>query len=86
MFHIAFWELVLLTLVGLLVLDSKRLLTLADELEKWVGSARRTMAELHRQLKRETGFKEEIVERPRPKLRVVPRDATKLAANERRSV
>jgi Sec-independent protein translocase protein TatA len=86
MFDIAFWELVLLALVGLLMLDAKRLLQVATELGKWLASARRTVTELHRQLQRETGFKEEVVEHPRPKLRMVPRDPGKSAANEQRSV
>jgi Sec-independent protein translocase protein TatA len=86
MFHIGFWELVLLSVVGLLVLDAKRWLTLAGELANWARSARRTVTELRRQLERETGFKPEIVERPRPKLRVVLRDPLKSAANTRRSV
>jgi Sec-independent protein translocase protein TatA len=85
MFDIAFWELVLLALLGLLVLDAKRLLKVATELPKWLGSARRAVTELHRQLKRETGFKEEAVEHPRPKLRIVPRDPGKPAANGQRS-
>jgi Sec-independent protein translocase protein TatA len=86
MFHVGFSELVLLSLVGLLVLDSKRWLTLTGELTDWARAARRTVIALRRQLERETGFKAEIVERPRPKLRVVPRDSSKSAANTRRSV
>jgi sec-independent protein translocase protein TatB len=76
MFDIGFSELVLLALVGLLVLDPKRLQSVAGQLGKWIGSARRTVSQLHGQLQRETGFKE-VVERPRPKLRVVPRDPSK---------
>jgi sec-independent protein translocase protein TatB len=85
MFDIAFWELVLLAFVGLLVLDAKRLLAVATELGKWLGSARRTVTELHRQLQRESGFEETVVERPRPKLRIVPRDPGQSASNNRRS-
>jgi Sec-independent protein translocase protein TatA len=85
MFDIAFWELVLLALIGLLVLDSNRLLKVATEFGKWLGSARRTVTELHRQLQRETGFKEEVVVHPRPKLRIVPRNFGKSAANKQRS-
>jgi Sec-independent protein translocase protein TatA len=86
MFDIAFWELVLLALVGVLVLDSKRWLKVVTALGKWLGAARGTVSALHRQLQRETGFKEEVVERARPKLRIVPRDPGKSAANERRHV
>jgi sec-independent protein translocase protein TatB len=76
MFDIGFSELLLLALVGLLVLAPKRLQTVAGRLGIWLGSARRTATRLRRQLERETGFKE-VVERVRPKLRVVPRDPSK---------
>jgi sec-independent protein translocase protein TatB len=76
MFDIGFSELLLLALVGLLVLAPKRLQTVAGRLGIWLGSARQTATRLRRQLERETGFKE-VVERVRPKLRVVPRDPSK---------
>ena len=85
MFHIRLSELVLLALVGLLVLDSKHLLKAAGALGKWADSARRTVGQLHRQLQRETGFKEEVVERPRPKLRIVHRGPRKSVASDRRA-
>jgi sec-independent protein translocase protein TatB len=72
MFDVGFSELVLLALVGLLVLGPKRLQTVAAKLGKWLGSARRTTTHLYQQLQRETKM-DEVVERPRPKLRVVPR-------------
>jgi sec-independent protein translocase protein TatB len=76
MFDIGFSELLLLALVGLLVLGPKRLQTVAGRLGIWLGSGRQTATRLRRQLERETGFKE-VVERVRPKLRVVPRDPSK---------
>jgi len=72
MFHVGFSELVLLALIGLLVLGPKRLQTVAAQLGKWLGHARRTTTQLYRQLERETKL-DEVVERPRPRLRVVPR-------------
>jgi sec-independent protein translocase protein TatB len=72
MFDVGFFELVLVAVVGLLVLGPKRLQTVAGELGKWLGSARRTTTQLYRQLERETKLGE-LVERPRPNLRVVPR-------------
>jgi len=42
MFDVGFSELVLLALIGLLVLGPKRLQTVAGELGRWIGSARRT--------------------------------------------
>jgi sec-independent protein translocase protein TatB len=76
MFDIGFSELLLLALVGLLVLGPKRLQTVAGRLGISLGSGRQTATRLRRQLERETGFKE-VVERVRPKLRVVPRDPSK---------
>jgi len=86
MFDIGFSELVLLAFVGLLVLDLKRLHRVAGRLGKWIGSARRAATRLRRQLERETGFKA-VIERPRPKLRIVPRDSTKsIGPSDRRNV
>ena len=72
MFDVGFSELVLLALIGLLVLGPKRLQRVAGELGRWIGSARRTTTQLYRQLERETKV-DEVVQRPRPNLRVVPR-------------
>jgi sec-independent protein translocase protein TatB len=79
MFDVGFSELVLLTLVGLLVLGPKRLQTVAGKLGQWLGSARRTTTQLYQQLERETKV-DEVVERPRPQLRVVPRPPAKRSA------
>lgn len=46
-------ELVLVFIIGLLVLGPQRLPKVAAEIGKWVGRARRTAAELRRQLERE---------------------------------
>ena len=53
MFDVGFNELVLIFIIGLLVLGPQRLPKVAAEIGKWVGRARRTAAELRRQLERE---------------------------------
>jgi len=53
MFDVGFGELVLLFVIGLLVLGPQRLPKVAAEIGKWVGRARRTAAQLRRQLERE---------------------------------
>jgi sec-independent protein translocase protein TatB len=52
-FDVGFNELVLIFIIGLLVLGPQRLPKVAAEIGKWVGRARRTAAELRRQLERE---------------------------------
>jgi len=52
-FDVGFNELVLIFIIGLLVLGPQRLPKVAAEVGKWVGRARRTAAELRRQLERE---------------------------------
>lgn len=74
MFDVGFSELVLLAVIGLLVLGPKRLQVVAGQLGKWLGKARRTTAQLYRQLERETKL-DEVVQRPVPHLQVVPRPA-----------
>lgn len=53
MFDVGFNELVLIFIIGLLVLGPQRLPKVAAEIGKWIGRARRTAAELRRQLERE---------------------------------
>ena len=53
MFDVGFQELILIFIIGLLVLGPQRLPKVAAEIGKWVGRARRTAAELRRQLERE---------------------------------
>ena len=53
MFDVGFQELVLIFIIGLLVLGPQRLPKVAAEIGKWIGRARRTAAELRRQLERE---------------------------------
>jgi sec-independent protein translocase protein TatB len=73
MFDVAFSELVVLTLVGLFVLGPKRWSPAATKVGEWLGSARRSAARFHSKLARET-LLEEIARRPKPNLRLVPRD------------
>src|SRR6185436_18204125 len=53
MFDVSFPEFVLVAVIGLLVLGPQKLPKVAAEIGKWVGRARRTAAELRRQLERE---------------------------------
>lgn len=70
MFDIAFTELVLIAVIGLVVLGPQRLPKVAGEIGRWIGRARRTVADLRRQLEREAELDKPA--QPRPKLRVVP--------------
>ena len=58
MFDIGFMELVLVSVIGLLVLGPQRLPKVAAEIGKWVNRARRTAAQLRRQLEREIELSE----------------------------
>lgn len=71
MFDIGFTELVLLAVIGLVVLGPQRLPKVAGEIGRWVGRARRTLADLRQQLEREAALEDKLAQPPRPKLRVV---------------
>jgi sec-independent protein translocase protein TatB len=70
MFDIAFSELLVLALVGLLVLEPKRWPTAATRVGRWLGSARRTATRCYSKLEWELKL-EEIARRPKPNLRLV---------------
>lgn len=65
MFDVGFWELVLIFGVGLMILGPERMPRVAAQIGRWVGRARRTASQLHRQLRQELEL-EEFRNRPRP--------------------
>jgi Tat protein translocase TatB subunit len=80
MFDIGFTELVLLAVIGLVVLGPQRLPKVAGEIGRWVGRARRTLADLRRELEREAALMDKPAEPSRPKLRVVATSPTEPAS------
>ena len=66
MFESSLPEFVLLFVIGLLVLGPQRLPKVAAEIGKWVGRARRTAAQLRRQLEREIELAELQANNPPP--------------------
>lgn len=53
MFDVGFWELAIIALIALLILGPERLPRAARTLGHWVGKARRTLAEVKRDIDRE---------------------------------
>ncbi len=53
MFDLGFWELAIIVVIGLLVLGPERLPRAARSVGLWVGKARRTLAEVKRDIDRE---------------------------------
>jgi sec-independent protein translocase protein TatB len=70
MFDIAFSELLVLALVGLLVLGPKRWPAAAAKVGNWAGSARRSATRFYSKLEWELK-RDEIARRPKPNLRLV---------------
>ena len=50
---IGFWELIILSLIGLIVLGPKRLPQVANQLGDWIGQAKRMTRVMRRQLEEE---------------------------------
>ncbi len=64
---VGFSELVILTLIGLIILGPRRLASLANQLGRWVGQARRMTRMMRRQLEEELNFDEDFnIKPPKP--------------------
>lgn len=61
---IGFWELVILSLIGLIVLGPERLPRVANQLGTWLGQARRMTRVMKRQLEEELNFEKETSIKP----------------------
>lgn len=56
---IGFWELIILSLIGLIVLGPERLPRVANQLGNWLGQARRMTRVMRRQLEDELNFEKD---------------------------
>jgi sec-independent protein translocase protein TatB len=63
MFDVGFWELLLLSLLGLLILGPERLPRVATQIGRWAGRARRAASQLRYQIEREVELEERQAER-----------------------
>jgi len=61
---IGFWELIILSLIGLIVLGPERLPRVANQLGSWLGQARRMTRVMKRQLEDEINFEDELNIKP----------------------
>jgi sec-independent protein translocase protein TatB len=61
---IGFWELIILSLIGLIVLGPERLPRVANQLGNWMGQARRMTRVMKRQLEDELNFESELSIKP----------------------
>ncbi len=61
---IGFWELIILSLIGLIVLGPERLPRVANQLGSWLGQARRMTRVMKRQLEEELNFENELKIKP----------------------
>ena len=57
---IGFWELIILSLIGLIVLGPERLPRVANQLGSWLGQARRMTRVMKRQLEDELNFEKDL--------------------------
>ena len=57
---IGFWELIILSLIGLIVLGPERLPRVANQLGGWLGQARRMTRVMKRQLEDELNFEKDL--------------------------
>ena len=57
---IGFWELIILSLIGLIVLGPERLPRVANQLGNWLGQARRMTRVMKRQLEDELNFEKNV--------------------------
>jgi sec-independent protein translocase protein TatB len=61
---IGFWELIILSLIGLIVLGPERLPRVASQLGSWLGQARRMTRVMKRQLEDELNLEKDLRIRP----------------------
>lgn len=61
---IGFWELIILSLIGLIVLGPERLPRVANQLGSWLGQARRMTRVMKRQLEDELNFEDDLSIKP----------------------
>ena len=61
---IGFWELIILSLIGLIVLGPERLPRVANQLGSWLGQARRMTRVMKRQLEDELNFEKDLSIKP----------------------
>ncbi len=61
---IGFWELIILSLIGLIVLGPERLPRVANQLGSWLGQARRMTRVMKRQLEEELNFEDDFKIKP----------------------
>jgi sec-independent protein translocase protein TatB len=61
---IGFWELIILSLIGLIVLGPERLPRVANQLGSWLGQARRMTRVMRRQLEDELNFEKDLGMKP----------------------
>ena len=61
---IGFWELIILSLIGLIVLGPERLPRVANQLGGWLGQARRMTRVMKRQLEDELNFEKDLDIKP----------------------
>jgi len=61
---IGFWELIILSLIGLVVLGPERLPRVANQLGSWLGQARRMTRVMRRQLEDELNFEKDLNIKP----------------------
>ncbi|TDJ33786.1 MAG: twin-arginine translocase subunit TatB [Gammaproteobacteria bacterium] len=64
MFGIGFFELIILSLIGLIVLGPERLPRVANQLGNWLGQARRMTRVMKRQLEDELNFEKDLNIKP----------------------
>jgi sec-independent protein translocase protein TatB len=61
---IGFWELIILSLIGLIVLGPERLPRVANQIGGWLGQARRMTRVMKRQLEDELDFEKDLDIKP----------------------
>jgi sec-independent protein translocase protein TatB len=61
---IGFWELIILSLIGLIVLGPERLPRVANQIGNWLGQARRMTRVMKRQLEDELNFEDDLNIKP----------------------
>ena len=61
---IGFWELIILSLIGLVVLGPERLPRVANQIGSWLGQARRMTRVMRRQLEDELNFEKDLNIKP----------------------
>ena len=61
---IGFWELIILSLIGLIVLGPERLPRVANQIGGWLGQARRMTRVMKRQLEDELNFEKDFDIKP----------------------